>query len=103
MAMLYGIAHYGGVCPMDTDARQDIGGISEMVPIHPDYSHILTAAFPDGILVEREADKMAMLRPICTDEIGNNCSLSYVGCLSRNQPAQLPQPADDLACVLLGH
>ena len=103
MACLYGSVHYGGIRPVDADARQDIGGIVEMVPIPANHSHIPPAAFPDGILMEQEADEMAVFGQFHADEIGNNCHFSYIGCLSRHQSAQLPQPTDDLARVLLGH
>lgn len=103
MAMLYGVIHYGGLCRMDADARQNLGGIAEMVPVYANHSHILVAPVPDGILVEREAGEMAIFGPVHADEIGNNCNLSYVGCLSWNQPAQLPQPTDDPTRVLFGH
>lgn len=90
VALLYGIVHHGGIFRMDADARQDLGGIAEMVSVPANHSHIPPAAIPDGILVEREADEMAVFGPFHADEIGNNCSLSYANCLSRNQLAQLP-------------
>lgn len=60
MAVLYGSVHYGGIRPVDADARQDIGGIAEMVPIPANHSHILTSSIPYGIFVEQEADEMAV-------------------------------------------
>ncbi len=103
MACLYGSVHYGSVCPVDTDARQDIGGIAEMVPIPPNHSHVPPTPVPDGILVEYTAYEMAVLRPIYIDEIGNNCRFSCIACLPGYQPPQLSQPTDNPPRVFLNY